>query len=36
MRRALLATAVGGVVPLPVLDDYFAGRVRAGMLIKLG
>ena len=36
VRRALLATAVGGVVPIPVLDDYFAGRVRAGMLIKLG
>ena len=36
VRRALLATAVGGVIPLPVLDDYFAGRVRAGMLIKLG
>jgi hypothetical protein len=36
VRRALLATAVGGAVPLPVLDDYLAGRVRAGMLIKLG
>jgi len=36
VRRALLATAVGGVIPIPVLDDYFAGRVRAGMLIKLG
>jgi len=36
VRRSLLATAVGGVIPLPVLDDYFAGRVRAGMLIKLG
>ena len=35
MRRALLATAVGGAIPLPVLDDYFAGRVRAGLLIKL-
>lgn len=35
VRRALLATAVGGVIPLPVLDEYFAGRVRAGMLIKL-
>ena len=29
VRRALLATAVGGVIPIPVLDDYFAGRVRA-------
>ncbi len=36
VRRSLLATAVGGAVPLPVLDDYLAGRVRAGMLIKLG
>jgi hypothetical protein len=35
VRRALLATAVGGVIPVPVLDDYFAGRVKAGMLIKL-
>ena len=35
VRRSLLATAVGGVIPLPVLDDYFAGRVKAGMLIKL-
>jgi uncharacterized protein (DUF697 family) len=36
VRRALLASAVGGVIPIPVLDDYFAGRVRAGMLMKLG
>ena len=35
VRRALLATMVGGVIPIPVLDDYFAGRVRAGMLMKL-
>ncbi len=35
VRRSLLATAVGGAVPLPVLDDYLAGRVRAGMLMKL-
>src|SRR6186713_3130035 len=35
VRRALLATAVGGVIPIPVLDDYFAGRVRAGMLAKI-
>ena len=31
----MLATAVGGVIPIPVLDDYFAGRVRAGMLAKI-
>ena len=30
VRRSLLATAVGGVIPIPVLDDYFAGRVRGG------
>jgi hypothetical protein len=35
VRRALLATAVGGVVPLPVMDEYLAGRVKAGMLMKL-
>jgi len=35
MRRALLATAVGGIIPIPVVDDYFAGRVRAGMLAKI-
>jgi hypothetical protein len=35
VRRALLASAVGGIVPLPVMDDYLAGRVRAGMLMQL-
>ena len=35
IRRSLLATAVGGLVPIPVMDDYLAGRVRAGMLIQL-
>src|SRR4051794_6348262 len=35
VRRALLATTVGGIIPIPVLDEYFAGRVRAGMLMKL-
>jgi hypothetical protein len=35
VRRSLLATAVGGVVPLPVMDEYLAGRVKAGMLMKL-
>jgi hypothetical protein len=35
VRRSLLATAVGGVVPLPVMDDYLAGRVRAGMLMQI-
>ena len=35
VRRSLLATAVGGAIPIPVMDDYLAGRVRAGMLMKL-
>ena len=35
IRRSLLATAVGGAIPIPVMDDYLAGRVRAGMLMKL-
>ncbi len=35
IRRSLLATAVGGVVPVPVMDDYLAGRVRAGMLMQI-
>lgn len=36
VRRSLLASAVGGIVPLPVMDDYLAGRIRAGMLIQIG
>lgn len=35
VRRALLATAVDAAVPIPVLGDYFAGRVRAGMIVKI-
>lgn len=35
VRRSLLATVVGGVVPIPVADDYVSGRVRAGLLMKL-
>jgi hypothetical protein len=35
VRRSLLAAAVGGVIPLPVLDEYFSGRVKAGMLMKI-
>lgn len=35
VRRSLLATAVGGLVPVPVMDDYLAGRVRAGMVMKV-
>jgi hypothetical protein len=35
VKRSLLATAVGGVIPIPVVDDYVASRVRAGLLMKL-
>jgi hypothetical protein len=35
VRRSLLATALGGFIPLPVMDDFVAGRVRAGLFIKL-
>jgi hypothetical protein len=35
IRRSLLSTAVGGLVPIPVMDDYLAGRVRAGMLMQI-
>jgi hypothetical protein len=35
IRRSLLASAVGGIVPLPVMDDYLAGRIRAGMLMQI-
>ena len=35
VRRSLLATAVGGAHPLPGLDVYLGGRVRAGMLMKI-
>jgi hypothetical protein len=35
VQRSLLATAVGGVIPLPVMDEYLAGRVKAGMLMRL-
>jgi hypothetical protein len=35
VRRSLLSAAVGGMIPIPVMDDYFAGRVRAGMLMKV-
>jgi hypothetical protein len=35
VRRSLLATALGGFIPLPVMDDFVAGRVRAGLYIKL-
>lgn len=35
VRRSLLSTALGGFIPLPVMDDFVAGRVRAGLFMKL-
>jgi hypothetical protein len=35
VRRALLASALGGLVPVPILDDMVAARVRAGLYMKL-
>lgn len=35
VKRSLLATAMGSVVPIPVVDEYVAVRVRAGLLMKL-
>jgi hypothetical protein len=35
VKRSLLATALGGVIPIPVVDEYVSGRVRAGLLLKL-
>jgi hypothetical protein len=35
VRRALLASALGGLVPVPIMDELVAGRVRAGLYMKL-
>ena len=35
VRRALLMGAIRGFLPVPVLDERLAGRVRAGLLAKL-
>jgi hypothetical protein len=35
IKRSLLASALGGIIPIPVVDEYVAGRVRAGLLLKL-
>jgi hypothetical protein len=35
VKRSLMVTAIGAVIPVPVMDEYVAGRVRAGLLIKL-
>lgn len=35
IKRSLLSSALGGVIPIPVVDEYVAGRVRAGLFLKL-
>ena len=35
VRRALLSSAIRGFLPLPMVDDVLAGRVRAGLYAKL-
>jgi hypothetical protein len=35
VRRALLASAIRGFLPVPMVDDVMAGRVRAGLYAKL-
>lgn len=35
VRRALLASALGGLVPVPIMDEVLSGRVRAGLYMKL-
>jgi uncharacterized protein (DUF697 family) len=35
VRRALLASAIRGFLPVPMVDDVLAGRVRAGLYAKL-
>lgn len=35
VRRTLLSTAIGSFLPIPILDDLVATRIRAGLLIRL-
>lgn len=35
VRRSLLSSAIAGAIPVPVLDDLLAVRVRAGLYMKL-
>ena len=35
VRRALLSSAIRGFLPVPMIDDLLAGRVRAGLYSKL-
>jgi len=35
VRRSLLAAGLSGIIPVPVMDEYVAGRVRAGLYLKI-
>ncbi len=35
VRRTLLSSALGGLIPIPLMDEYVSGRVRAGLLMRL-
>jgi hypothetical protein len=35
IRRSLLAAGLSGLIPVPVMDEYVASRVRAGLYVKL-
>jgi len=35
IRRSLLAAGLSGLIPIPVMDEYVAGRVRAGLYLKI-
>jgi hypothetical protein len=35
VRRSLLAAGLSGIIPLPVMDEYVASRVRAGLYLKI-
>ncbi len=35
VRRTLLSTFIGSFLPIPVLDDFVATRIRAGLLMRL-
>lgn len=35
VRRALLSSAIRGFLPVPMVDDVLAGRVRAGLYAKV-
>jgi hypothetical protein len=35
VRRSLLAAGLSGIIPVPVMDEYVASRVRAGLYLKI-